>query len=384
MGGNSGAMDTTPQGPHLEADQAERFRRLSRLIRHHFNIENVHIRIFDSDGNWLRLEEGTPLKEIRGGKSLDDQVLLSTGILNVADVRSDPRLLNLDIGECPPGLCSYIGRALETSSGQRIGVLSAWGTEPRIFTEEDLEGFEDIAFRAERELVTVHDLDRATKVQTGLLPRLALELPGYEISGFCRPSQAVGGDFYDWYKCEDGTVFTLADVMGKGIGAAILAATVRAVLRAATRGHTTEEVLQIAKEILEPDLLESGSFVTLIYGRLHIPTNTIRYIDAGHGLALHVSKNGVSTRHRTANYPIGLEVDQPWNTQSISMEPGDTLMLLSDGMLEIFNENLADLSQIADVAVAGESAHEVVDFLKQVAANSNAHDDVTALIIRRV
>jgi serine phosphatase RsbU (regulator of sigma subunit) len=160
---------------------------------------------------------------------------------------------------------------------------------------------------------------------------------------------------------------------------------VYAVLRAASRGHRSEEVVQIAAEILEPDLLESGSFVTLIYGRLHIPTNTIQYLDAGHGLTIHITKSGALTRLETTNYPIGLGMHKPWETKTLSMDSGDTLMLLSDGMLAIFNESIEDLLHIVvDVARSGESAKKVIESLKYIADNSTAQDDVTALVIRRI
>lgn len=378
------AVAVPAQPLHPEADQEERLRRLSRLIRQHFKVENVHIVHIDTDGNWIYLEDGAPAKEIRGGKTLSDLALASPGTLAIADVQSDPRLLNQDISDTPTIMRSYIGRSLETPAGERIGLLCAWGPQPRIFTPDELADFEDVASWVQRELLNIRELTRAANVQKGLLPRASIDLPGYEISGFCRPSQAVGGDFYDWYKSENGAVFTLADVMGKGIGAAIIAATVRAVLRAASRGHRSEEVVQIAAEILVPDLLESGSFVTLIYGRLHIPTNTIQYVDAGHGLTMHITKSGALTRLETTNYPIGLGMHKPWETKTLSMDSGDTLMLLSDGMLAIFNESIEDLLHMVDVARSGESAQKVIESLKHIADNSTAQDDVTALVIRRI
>ncbi len=137
------------------------------------------------------------------------------------------------------------------------------------------------------------ELARAAVVQQSLLPRETVRLSGYDVAGAFRPSRSVGGDFYDWYQTRDGMHFTFADAMGKGMGAALIAATVRAVMRSvADTPPAIDAAFGSASATIASDLDQSGSFVTMFHARLDSASGTLSYIDAGHGLALHVPAEG--------------------------------------------------------------------------------------------
>jgi hypothetical protein len=360
-----------------------RLGRVADLVKQVLNIGNVHIRLIGADGNWIRLESGTPVTEIRDGNMLCDSALVGDGILEVTNAETDSRILDHTLQNFAPELKCYFGHPLQTPSGERVGVMCAWDTSPRTLTDSERQMFEDIVYWVQREILRARDLDRAAQVQQGLQPIGALNLPGYQLAGFCQPTLAVGGDFYDWQPNVSGATFALADVMGKGLGSAIIAATVRAVFRAGSYDHDVEKVVQIASEILEPDLEKARAFVTLIYGRIDLESNIIHYIDAGHGLTLHVSAGGTVTRLATENFPFGIGISEKWDVHAIEMNPGDTLMCLSDGMLDIFDGRLDALDELGDVALAGETAEEVVDLIRQMAERWKTPDDVTALVVRR-
>ena len=282
-----------------------------------------------------------------------------------------------------PNLRRSACSCLETKGGAPIGVLCAWGSKPHIFSAEELENFEDMVFWLQRQFEAAKELNRASGIQRGMLPQGDIAISGYEIAGFCQPHLSVGGDFYDWIETVDALAFTLADVMGKGIGSAIMAATVRATIRAASWSQGAEQAMTIASQVLEPDLQKVGSFVTLIHGQLDTFQNQVRFIDAGHGLSAHVTKDGKITRLITSNYPIGTGQNEEWQILNIEMAPGDTLIMLSDGMLDIFDDSLDRLDEIADMAMVANSAQEIIDKLKEIVSNSVTSDDVTALILRR-
>ena len=369
-------------GDILELEQ--RFRKFPLLIKKLLNVENVYIRLISADGNWIRRELKEVVIEERNGENICDFTLVASGVVNVPDVDQDLRIKRGIINNDIPELKSYLGHSLESTEGSRLGVLCAWGTKPRIFSSEELELFEDIVFWVQRELVSARELDRASVAQRGLFPDDDISIPGYEIAGFCQPHFSVGGDFYDWIRTPEGVDFTLADVMGKGIGSAIMAATVRAVMRASSWDRGAKQVLTIASQVLEPDLNRSGAFVTLIYGQLDVTLNCVKYIDAGHGLTLHVTKNGYVTRFPTSNYPLGAGPIEDWQILEIQMEPGDTLIMLSDGVLDVYGGSLERLEEIADLAVESSSAQGIVDNLLKIVRNSAAPDDVTALFLRRI
>jgi PAS domain S-box-containing protein len=224
------------------------------------------------------------------------------------------------------------------------------------------------------EMMVAEDLERAAEVQRGLLPKQFVNLPGYQVAGACLPAQAVGGDFYDWYPVAEGAAFTLADVMGKGIGAAIFAATVRAVLRSGSRHEGISLVVEDAAETLGSDLDEAGVFVTLFHARLNVETGVLQYIDAGHGR---------TDRLATTNFPLGSGINESWTEKTVTLDHGDTLIAVSDGVLDIFDGTLASLDEVAKVARGSQSAQAVVDTFVEIAKGACAADDVSLLVVRR-
>ena len=209
-----------------------------------------------------------------------------------------------------------------------------------------------------------------------------MSLPGFEVAGACAPALAVGGDFYDWYRVSEGAAFTLADVMGKGIGAAIIAATVRAVLRAGSWHDDISEAVVAAAVVLEVDLEEAGSFVTLFHARLNIESGLVRYVDAGHGLSLFIRAAATTERLTFLGLPLGAGVDLTWQEQGVTLAPGDTLVSVSDGVLDLFDGTLASLDDAEKIARDSTSAQAMVDALI-ARAGRNAPDDVIVIVVRR-
>lgn len=232
--------------------------------------------------------------------------------------------------------------------------------------------------------VATTELERAAEVQRGLLPHEAVGLPGYQLAGGCSPARAVGGDFFDWYPLDGGVAFTLADVMGKGIGAAIIAASVRAVLRSELDKADIAVGFAAAAARLEADLGRAASFVTVFHGQLDVSSAVVSYVDAGHGLSLVVREKGGVKRLATTSLPFGLSQERGsgWRVHRVSLEPGDTLVSVSDGVLDLFDGTLASLDQVERLSRSAPSAQSVVDQLLALTSDG-APDDVTVVALRR-
>ena len=376
-----------PQTPQPKLDDLAELKlqlgRVPNLVRRVLKIENVYIRLINADGNWVRTENGVTVVENRDGMKICDFALTTDETVCITNADDDPRILDGTIRNDIPELKSYIGHSLETKGGTRIGVLCVWGTQPRLFSAEDLEILTDTVFWLQRLSLNTQELNRASEIQRGMLPQGGMAISDYEIAGFCQPHLSAGGDFYDWIETFDGVAFTLADVMGKGIGSAIIAAAVRATIRATAWNQGAKQVMTIASQVLEPDMQKVGSFVTLIHGQLDTFQNQVRYVDAGHGLVTHVTKDGKITLLTTSNYPIGTGQNREWQILNIEMAPGDTLILISDGMLDVFDSARSTRRELAHIAVTANSAQEIIDKYKEIVSKSVVTDDVTALILRR-
>ncbi|WP_285320830.1 SpoIIE family protein phosphatase [Pseudarthrobacter sp. lyk4-40-TYG-27] len=228
------------------------------------------------------------------------------------------------------------------------------------------------------------ELKRATEVQQSLLPKEDIRVDGYDVAGLFRPSRSVGGDFYDWYQTPDGLHLTFADAMGKGMGAALIAATVRAVMRSTGLRQDLDAGFASASKAIAADLDSSNSFVTLFHARLDAASGKVSYVDAGHGLALHVRPVGPADRLPSGGPPVGAWPGTQWPQAGLELAPGDSLVVVSDGVLDVFGsvEDFTDAVQHATQAAG--SAHEASTSIMALAPAETADDDVTVVVVRRL
>ncbi|GAA4194491.1 hypothetical protein GCM10022219_17750 [Microbacterium oryzae] len=227
------------------------------------------------------------------------------------------------------------------------------------------------------------ELRRAAQVQAGLLPAEVPSLAGYDLAARVVPAGSVGGDFYDWYGLDHGVVLTLADVMGKGAGAAILAATARSLLRAHGRDDEIVRPLVETERSMAGDLENTGAFVTLFHAFVHGPSGTVTYSDAGHGLAAVVGPDGSVRRLRANGLPLGIAPDEPREIETDRLEVGETLVVVSDGVLDALGGSLADLAEAWRAAADARSADEAVAAVVRMAEAGDIDDDLTVLALRR-
>jgi sigma-B regulation protein RsbU (phosphoserine phosphatase) len=234
-----------------------------------------------------------------------------------------------------------------------------------------------------RKLALTEELQHGAQVQRALLPKGGSPLSGYEVAGACIPAKDVGGDFYDWYPTPEGLAFTLGDVMGKGVGAGMIAATTHALVRSARNDDDPVVALERADASLTSELGEMGSFVTMFHGRLDAEAGRVRYCDAGHGLTLHVRADGSWDRIATYDLPIGLGVAADWSAHELLLQEGDTLISFSDGILDLCDGTLAAANNIAGFVTGAGTAAEIVEVIAGFAQDSSNQDDMTVLAIRR-
>ncbi|MGW6130371.1 PP2C family protein-serine/threonine phosphatase [Cellulomonas sp. NPDC055163] len=371
-----GVLDTEPE---------ERFDRVARLAQQLFHVPSVMVSLVDADRLFYKAHIGTDVQQIPRRHSFCSMAIAEPATFVVEDASADPRYSANPYVAGDPRLRFYAGQPLVAPGGHRVGTLCVADDRPRAFSAADRALLGDLARWVEKELIVEAELERAASVQAGLLPAAPPVLDGYELAGACLPARAVGGDFYDWDVVTGGVSLTIADVMGKGMGAAILAATVRAVLRASGRGRGVDGALADTQAAVEPDLLASGSFVTAFHARLDTAAHELSYVDAGHGLSVVLTADGRVRRLASTGPPLGIPeyVGERLVTR-LRLAPGDLLVTFSDGVLDVLDGTLAAVDRVAAAVHGAASAQDAVDRVLALApAGADRPDDLTVLVLRR-
>jgi PAS domain S-box-containing protein len=229
------------------------------------------------------------------------------------------------------------------------------------------------------------EAERAASIQRRLLPTTDLQIAGYELAGVCRPAQGVAGDFYDWAMTDGRYVdVAVADVMGKGVGAALVMAALRTALRAAPIELSPALRVRFAAESLAGalGLSDDGLFVTLFWGRLDVLSGTLRYVDGGHGYCVIRRPDGELLHLSERSLPIGVEAGGTFLEGTIRLQPGDSLIVYSDGLVET-EERTGDLGDFVTELAGPPGAHEMVSRLMD-RMPPRPPDDVTVVVLWRV
>lgn len=228
------------------------------------------------------------------------------------------------------------------------------------------------------------ELRRAAQVQASLLPARGLDVPGFDLAARFVPAGSVGGDFYDWQQLPEGLVLTMADVMGKGPAAAILAATTRSVLHAQPGLRDVAGTLAATERAMDADLVNAGAFVTMFRAYVDASDGRVQYTDAGHGLSLIIGADGSSRRLSATGLPLGMLPGPARVSAQDRLEPGDVLVTFSDGVLDALGGSIGDLDQVRRAVRGTTSAEEAADaVLSLVDDVRQADDDLTVLTLRR-
>jgi PAS domain S-box-containing protein len=184
----------------------------------------------------------------------------------------------------------------------------------------------------ERERIE-QELRVARLIQHTLLPKSLPELEGHKIAVYYQPAREVGGDFYDFLQLPDGRLgLIVGDVSGKGVPAAIVMAITRTMLRAAYHLSSPGEILEQVNNNLFPDI-PPNMFVTCLAAILNCRTGRLQYANAGHDLPYLRHADGVSEL-RATGVPLGLMPGMSYEEKEITLKPGESVLLYSDGLVE--------------------------------------------------
>lgn len=184
-----------------------------------------------------------------------------------------------------------------------------------------------------------HELRIARHIQQTLLPKELPRMEGWELHAHYQPAQAVGGDFYDFFRFQDGRIgLVIGDVTDKGIPAAMVMATTRALLRSvAFRVIEPGMVLERTNDLLCPDIPQT-MFVTCLYAVLDPVSGYLKYANAGHNLPLRRIDGRIEKLYATG-MPLGLMTLMQYEQKETMIRPDERILFYSDGLIEAHNSD---------------------------------------------
>lgn len=344
------------------------------------------------------------LSDVQISRSISEQVLKQGASVLTSDAQQDPRFQehkSIMLG----GLRSVMAVpiAVENRVSGMIYVDNPFHTNR--FTERDLQLLTLIAgvaaIRIENmRLLEVQNEQRrlanelavASEIQLRLHPAIPPPVEGYDMIGVSFPCYEVGGDYYDFIEKRDGRyVIALGDVSGKGTGAALLMSSVHAAVRAhtTTRLSASEVVTEVNQYIY--DNTPANRYVTMFYSELDPRSNQLTYINAGHNAPLLVRATGEVTRLDIGGFPVGITPFGEYREGWVELEPGDVLVIYSDGASESLNEaeeefgeaRLIELVQKHRNRTAAGIRDRIDEALTKFVGNADTVDDLTLVIVKR-
>jgi sigma-B regulation protein RsbU (phosphoserine phosphatase) len=241
------------------------------------------------------------------------------------------------------------------------------------------------------------ELELASKFQQALLPQQVPEIPGLELAAYSRPAAMIGGDYFDFYRFQDGAHgLVIGDAVGHGISASLLMSNLQASLRILVADNDTPaEVVRRLNQLFYHNI-RMTNFVTLFLARFDPDTSTVTYTNAGHNppLLLRPQSDGNETISwlQPTGAAIGLVEESEFGTASVTLAPGDVLLLYTDGVTEAMNpqeeefgqERLAELVQKGSHRSAQDLVQEIRYRLQDYTQGQPLADDITIVAYKFV
>jgi sigma-B regulation protein RsbU (phosphoserine phosphatase) len=292
--------------------------------------------------------------------------------------------------------------AINIRRGDVIGVLYLDSRRPAAFSQLDRQILDALAADAasiidnarlverERERQRMEqEINIARDIQQALLPRDFREFPHLAVNGYNLPCLSVGGDYFDVFPLSDNrTAFLIADVSGKGLGAALLTTMLQGALSGMTLGTDPARLFNHLNKFLCSHS-EVGRYATMFFGILD-EIGHLEFINAGHPSPFLLRRGTAEEAFTLGSFPVGLVPEAEYTAACVQLEPGDTLVLFSDGVTEAMNpsEELFGVPRLREVLTGlPECPLEniqkcILEAVENFSRGAHQADDLTLLILR--
>ncbi len=321
--------------------------------------------------------------------------------VRIEDVPSDPRIRypeNARREGIVSGLCTPM-----SYRGQTIGVIRVYTATRHVFTDAEESLLRSIGSQTASAVIhgrlyedraasdrVKRQLERAGQIQRRMLPAAPPPHAGLDMGCVYDPSLHLGGDFYDFIKLPDGDLgLCIADVVGKGIPAALLMASIRSSLRAYApmSDDITRIMGQVNRHMCQHTL--PSEFATIVYGVLSDDGRSLTYCNAGHPLPV-LLRGGSLTELGAGGLAIGILPGEKYDCEVVKLEPKDTIVLVTDGVTEAmdFQGNtygrerlLSSVSKHRQLE-ANPLAQEILWDVRRFVGLAEQSDDITIVVLK--
>lgn len=344
------------------------------------------------------------LSEVRISRTVMDEVIKNGKSVLTSDAQHDPRYASQTMALL--GIRSVLAVPLSVSEEEVFGLIYADSpTYETTFTEEHLNILTTLASvgsirvenarlleeRFARERME-HELQLATEIQQRFQPSTMPLVDGYEFQGISFSCYEIGGDYYDFIPTHDGKMFVaLGDVSGKGTAAALLMSSLHAAIhaQAAAKSSLLQTVTSVNQYLA--DNTPANRFVTLFIAELDPNTGTLEYINAGHNPPLVGRMDGTVEKLDSGGFPLGILPTANYETGKLLLNPGEALIVYSDGVSEANNlkgdeYGLEKLTEVVSKNLSRSASgirDKVESSLSEFTQTAPANDDITLVIVKR-
>jgi phosphoserine phosphatase RsbU/P len=233
------------------------------------------------------------------------------------------------------------------------------------------------------------EIQEARAIQLGFMPKTIPQLARYEIAATWQPARLVGGDYFDAIPFADEAMgLCIADVAGKGMPAAMLMSNLQAAVRGLARREITPDVLCTRLNVAIHQNILADRFVTFFYAHLDGASRELRYANAGHNAPIVMHRDGSCDRLDAGGGVLGVFPNQDYLMGTVFLEPGDRVVLFTDGVTEACVPNGEEFGEARLLQLISENREASAQHLQQLILNAagefsegNWHDDATVLAL---
>jgi serine phosphatase RsbU (regulator of sigma subunit) len=342
--------------------------------------------------------------EVRISRIVMEEVMVNGKSVLTADAQHDPKFASQTMALL--GVRSVMAVPLSVNESEVFGIIYADSpTYETQFTEEHLNILTTLAsvasIRVENATLTEERIERermerelelAAEIQQRFQPSAPPVMEDYELQGISFACYEIGGDYYDFIPRHNGKMLiALGDVSGKGTAAALLMSSLHAAIHAQTAARSSLSVMvKSVNEYLSFNT-PSNRFITFFVAELDPVSSEITYINAGHNPPLVARNNGLIEELESGGFPLGIMPMAEFEVGKIIIEPGESVIVFSDGVNEAENINGEEygMDRFKDVVKnnitksAAGMRDKIESSVSSFTKTAPANDDITLVIVKR-